>query len=208
MFFCRYPIVSVFFYQPILPHSQIFLEAKASPGLDSYRQRQAFPMAGPGVGPSRTETWASTGVHHGVLLTFLGLLNVSICFNVLASFSVDHYISLYIIIYYYILLYILYYYISLLCHYCGYCGYHMFTMMLFFIAARRCRCFPNGGAGGDRASQDVSNGWGDQCPEDAEGPPGVGCGEDPTDLPIKNGDFPSKNGDLPLKMAIDGWFTS
>jgi hypothetical protein len=32
----------------------------------------------------------------------------------------------------------------------------------------------------------------------------VGCGEDPTDLPIKNGDFPSKNGDLPLKMAIDG----
>ena len=39
----------------------------------------------------------------------------------------------------------------------------------------------------------------------------MGCGEDPTDLPIKNGDFPSKNGDfpskngdLPLNMAIDG----
>ena len=71
-------------------------------------------MAGPGVGPSRTETWASTGVHHGVLLTFLGLLNVSICFNVLASFSVDHYISLYIIIYYYIYYIIIYHYYAII----------------------------------------------------------------------------------------------
>ena len=87
-------------------------------------------------------------------------------------------------------------------------------MMLFITAATLVGSLGPRGAGVDRASQDVSNGWGDQCPEDAEGPPGVGCGEDPTDLPIKNGDFPSKNGDfpskngdLPLNMAIDGWFT-